>query len=129
MFFVVPLEREKRERRREKTRKCTRRKKEKETTLSTLFFFFASLRELDIVNCAAVPAFVGGLESLQTLRILFARDAVIAAPLDFLIEGCPYLSKVALFNPFGWNRGSMAHINAFSAKLSSKNPRAKVSPR
>ena len=87
------------------------------------------LTELDLANCAAVPAFVGRLEALRTLRLVFVRDAEIAAaPLDSLLRGCPYLHKVTLLNPFGWTAGSMAHIKAFSAKLSAKNPRAEVSP-
>lgn len=57
------------------------------------------------------------------------RGPLLPAPRLPLVGGCsPDLSRVTLFDPFGWDRGSMAHINAFGAKLKKKSPRAKVSP-
>ena len=89
-----------------------------------------SLRELGLSSCGlrAVPAFVGGLESLGILQIL-RNDEQIYATLDVLIEGCPRLREVGLCS--GPNDGpltpeSRAHLEAFAAKLLAKDPNAVV---
>jgi len=89
-----------------------------------------SLRELGLSYCGfrAVPAFVGGLQSLEILY-LRRNDEQIYATLDVLIEGCPRLHKVGLYrdsvegplSPESW-----AHLEAFEAKLLAKDPNAVV---
>jgi hypothetical protein len=89
-----------------------------------------SPRLLDLRRCGlhAVPAFVGELESLERLDLSY-HHLEIDAPLDFLIEGCPRLREVRLGSglvPAPWTPETLAHLEAFEAKLLAKNPNAKV---
>ena len=90
-----------------------------------------SLRVLDLHYCdlRTVPAFLGKLKSLEILRLNYNNDLQIDAPLDFLIEGCPRLREIRLEKGFymsPWTPRSLAHLEAFQAKLRAKNPNARV---
>ena len=89
-----------------------------------------SLRELSLSSCGlrTVPAFVGELESLEVLD-LTENDVQIYTSLDFLVEGCPRLRKVRVSKePHSacWTRESLAHLDAFKAKLLAVSPNAEV---
>ena len=85
-----------------------------------------SLRELDLSFCdlRAVPAFLGGLYSLEVLSLNQNKIRVDAQP-DFLLDGCPRLREVKVRGAFG-NLTSRAYFRDFAAKLRAKNPEAKV---
>ena len=91
-----------------------------------------SLRELNLSFCrrlSTVPAFVGELESLESLDLSWNRELQIDAPLDFLIKGCPRLRNVRMYKgggAYSWTPQSLAHLEAFVAKLLEKNPNAVV---
>ena len=86
-----------------------------------------SLRLLALAFCGlrAVPAFVGGLESLEILG-LSSELQVDAATFDVPIEGCPRLRRAKLYKSEPWTPESLAHLEAFKAKLLAKNPKAVV---
>ena len=90
-----------------------------------------SLRDLNLRYCGlrAVPAFVGELESLESLDLSLNELQIDATTLDFLIERCPRLRVVKLqkrFRAAPWTPESRAHLEAFKARLLAKNPNAKV---
>ena len=90
-----------------------------------------SLRHLDLAHCGlhAVPAFVGELESLEYLDLSFNDALEIRAPLDFLIEGCPFLGEVRLNKRniyVSYSSASWVHLEAFIARLRAWNPNAIV---
>ena len=75
-----------------------------------------------------MTAFVGELESLEILHLAF-NDEQIYATLDFLIEGCPRLRLLYLLkkrDAAPRTPESLAHLEAFQAKLLAKNPNAEV---
>ena len=89
-----------------------------------------SLHDLRLQLCGLrrVPAFVRELSSLELIWLADNERLQFVAPLDYLIECCPRLSKV---NMKKWRRGtwtpqSLAHLEAFRAKLLAKNPSAEV---
>ena len=89
-----------------------------------------SLQYLNLFCCGlrAVPAFVGELKSLESL-LLSRNDEQIFATLDFLVKASPRLRKVFLTkrsNMAPWTPETLAHIEAFKAKLLAKNPKDKV---
>ena len=86
-----------------------------------------SLRLLALAFCGlrAVPAFVGGLQSLERLG-LSSELQVDTATFDVPIEGCPRLRRAKLYKSEPWTPESLAHLEAFKAKLLAKNPKAVV---
>ena len=89
-----------------------------------------SLRHLRLGRCGlrTVPAFVGGLQSLEVLALFF-NDVQIDATLDILIKGCPRLRSVILGKRSGaasWTLKSREHLKAFKEKLLAKDPNAVV---
>ena len=85
-----------------------------------------SLRHLRLGRCGlrTVPAFVGGLQSLEVLALFF-NDLQIDATLDILIKGCPRLRSVILGKRSGaasWTLKSREHLKAFKEKLLAKDP-------
>jgi hypothetical protein len=92
-----------------------------------------SLRKLLLFSCGLrrVPAFIGKLKSLEVLYLSFNELLQIeASTLDFLIEGCPRLLHVS-FRHVSVIRGrptpeSLAHLEAFKAKMRGTNPDAEV---
>jgi len=89
-----------------------------------------SLRLLDLAFCGLriVPAFVGGLESLEILGL--SRELQVdAATFDVPIEGCPRLREVELHKKSDeapWTPEALAHLEAFKAKLLAKKPNAGI---
>ena len=81
---------------------------------------------LSYCDLRTVPSFLGGLESLEILDLYNNNDLQIDAPLVFLIEGYPRLRKADTSKDKNWTPESMAHVEAFKAKLRAKNPDAKV---
>ena len=86
-----------------------------------------SLRVLDLSHCGlrTVPSFVGGLQSLERLG-LSSELQVDTATFDVPIEGCPRLRRAKLYKSEPWTPESLAHLEAFKAKLLAKNPKAVV---
>ena len=88
-----------------------------------------SLRALGLAGCGlrTVPAFVGELQSLERLELSYNRQ--IYATLDILIKDYHRLREVRLGSglvPAPWTPETLAHLEAFEAKLLTKNPNAKV---
>ena len=89
-----------------------------------------SLRLLYLQDCdlRRVPAFVRELSSLEEIMLDSNERMQIDAPLDDLVECCPRLILVDMRKGRGgtWTPQSLAHLNAFKAKLQKKNPKAQV---
>ena len=89
-----------------------------------------SLRKLHLDNCdlRRVPVFVRELSSLEEISLFGNEHLQIDAPLDDLVECCPRLILVDMRKGRGgtWTPQSLAHLNAFKAKLQKKNPKAQV---
>jgi len=89
-----------------------------------------SLRELRLASCGLrrVPAFVRELSSLEEIWLNQNEHLQIDAPLDDLIKCYPRLRLVKMLKEFEgtWTPTSLAHLEAFKAKLQKKNPSPKV---
>jgi len=89
-----------------------------------------SLRELYLNNCGLrrVPAFVRELSSFELIWLDKNRHLQIDAPLEDLVECYPRLHVVKTKKELGgtWNPQSLAHLEAFKAKLLAKNPSVEV---
>ena len=89
-----------------------------------------SLRDLRLQACGLrrVPAFVRELSSLEEIWLNQNEHLQIDAPLDDLIKCYPRLRLVKMLKEFEgtWTPTSLAHLEAFKAKLQKKNPSPKV---
>jgi Leucine-rich repeat (LRR) protein len=89
-----------------------------------------SLRDLRLGICGLrrVPAFVREVSSLEEIWLGSNADLQFDVPLNYLVECCPRMRLVDLKKGQGgsWNPQSMAHLEAFKAKLERENPSAQV---
>jgi hypothetical protein len=84
---------------------------------------------LEICGLRRVPAFVRELSSLEEIVLFGNVGLEIDGPLDYLVECCPRLRLVKMEkgrNTSSWTPQSLAHLEAFKAKLQKKNPSAGV---